>query len=201
MMNKEKFICFIQQDKVKEMIQIIQEIIFWRRPILIFITFLIVEFIFITIYQLHFDIASTLLFLLIVFNIIRLLCYCFGPFFKSYFLKPLPQDEPNSPNRIRTMDEVQNFLEDIFEKIEFCISKFKNYTLSPTISEHILFFSSSFLIFLITMTLGSYRLMFLVIHSILVLPGLICSPKVRQLFNTCVEKITNIKGSEKLKNE
>ena len=138
--NKPKYLEKFNEDDLQTFILRFQEIIFWRRPTVVCITFFIVELIFFTIYILKLDLISTFIFLLLLFNVFRLLKYWFGPYIEKILFKPLPPDDPTSPNRIRSLTEVYILLEMISVWIEDSWTWFKHYLSDPQLVEHFLFF-------------------------------------------------------------
>ena len=197
--NKPKYLEKFNEDDLQSFIIRFQEIIFWRRPIIVFITFLIVELIFLAIYVFKLDFISTSIFLLLLFNVFRLFKYWIGSFIEKSLFKPLPPDDPTAPNRIRSITEVYILLEMISVWIEDIWTWFKHYLSDPQPLEHFLFYGTCFFLFMIIALLGSYWFIFLIVHIILIAPGLLCSPHVRNYIQKLNKKIHYV--SDKIKDE
>jgi hypothetical protein len=161
--------------------QKIQEIILWRRPLAVVVTFAIAEsmFFFVSVTDLSF--LATVLFLHIVHILFRLVYSLAGRFIESVLFRAKYDDPPDLPNRIRSFDEVQALVHTAHEKGRAFVAWLRDYRAQPTIEKHALFFAPLFFLFVVSTVLGTFWVVFLIVHAVLIVPGVALNPTVRRL--------------------
>ena len=180
----------------EETVRKIQEVLLWRRPVVLAILFVLTEFTFYLVYAMKLDFGSTTMLLLIFYNIFKIIM---GPLDKVLF-SPLPEDKPDQPNRIRTSAEVKEITDKIKEKITLVADWLNDYSKNPTNQKHFIFFSISFIAFALFTMMGSFWVSFIVVHAILIIPGVYFSTFVQNLIHKDNKK-DNANSNEKVKTE
>jgi hypothetical protein len=171
----------------------VQEVILWRRPFPLILVFIVADFIFIFIYKFRLNFFSTVLFLAIVYNILRFV-YDFAGSALDYlfFRSPLPDDPPDRLNRIRTPDEVVDLLADWEARCRQLWGSLTTYAAEPSWDKHLTFFGTLFIVFVITTVVGTFAVMVIIVHAILIIPGMSLNPTVREFVR---EKIRAIEAA------
>lgn len=176
----------------------VQEIILWRRPLALTVLTICIELVFYSIYKLDLDFFSTVMYVIVLHNIAELFYLMLGELGNRIFFRPLPDDEPNSPNRIRNIAE----LSEIISKLLDVLVNFKKWLIdliySPTLSKCWTFFGISFAIFIVFSIFGSFWLCFFAVHTLLIIPGAISCPVLSPLL---MKQDTNISVQEKTKSD
>jgi hypothetical protein len=160
-------------------VQKIQEIILWRNPVALALTFIIVECIFVFIATTNLGFFPTILFLHIIHNIFRFVSRLAGPVLNILLFRAKYNDLPDQPNRIRTFDEVSALVHQYHEHGRDALQWLRDYRASPSLEKHFFFFATIFFFFVIATALGTFWLVFLVIHALLIIPGAVCNPRIR----------------------
>ncbi|KAH0791763.1 hypothetical protein GPJ56_004257 [Histomonas meleagridis] len=180
----------------EETIRKIQEVLLWRRPVVLAILVVLTELTFYLVYAMKLDFGATLMLVLILYNILKIVM---GSLEKVLFA-PLPEDKPDQPNRIRTNAEVKEITQKVQEKIAMVTNWLGDYMKNPTNQKHFIFFSIAFIAFALFTMMGSYWVCFIVIHLIYVLPGLYFSSFVQNLIHKN-QSNENVNKDEKVKTE
>ena len=180
-------------------ILLIQEIILWKRPKTLIILILLINLIFDIIYFTKLTTIATIIFLILLSFFLRILWKFFSNQISNFlFPEIIYENDPESPNRIRSMKELQLiYLK--FHKFFFNIFQWlRNYIQNPNKLNTFIFLSIMSLIFILFLKIGTYYILWILIHLILILPGFINSPFIRIFF---YEKFEQVKELIKSKNE
>jgi hypothetical protein len=157
----------------------IQEIILWRNPVAVALTFTFVEFIFFFIATTNLGFFPTILFLHILHNVFRFISRLAGTVLDVLLFRANYNDLPDQPNRIRTFDEVNTLIHKCHEHGRDALQWLSEYRTNPTLEKHFFFFSTLFFFFVIATALGTFWLVFLIVHAVLIIPGAVFNPRIR----------------------
>ncbi|OHT15778.1 hypothetical protein TRFO_13765 [Tritrichomonas foetus] len=167
----------------------IQKIVLWRCPKALISTLLIVEFIFFSIYQMNLDFISTFLFLIIIFYAFRFVWHVIGSSVGPTLFPEIPEEDESVPNRIRPLNDLKKLVSVIQNKIDALCKWLHEYLNNPTVSKHIIFFGTTFLLFVSFTIIGSFWFCFIVVHAVLLGPGIYFNPAVMKFVNEQKAKI------------
>jgi hypothetical protein len=172
------------------LIRKVQEVLLWRRPLPLLLIFIVVESIFIFVYKFGLNFFSTLLFLAIVYNVFRFVYDFAGAALdRVLFGSPLPADLPDQLNRIRPPDEVMDLVTNWEAKFRQLWQWFVAYVADPSWDRHLAFFGTLFVVLIITTIVGTFMLMVIIVHGILIVPGMSLNPVVREFVSERIRAI------------
>lgn len=172
----------------------LQEVLFWRRPLALALVFVIVDSIFTLVYALRLSFLSTILFLCVVSNIVRFVYEFAGTGVDLWlFEAPRPPDDPNQSNRVRTPEEVDATICYWQANGRRFGEWFRNYIAEPSWGKHAMFFGAVFIVFVVAMAVGTFSIVAIIVHAILVLPGLLLNPAVRGFVSERIRRAKEVK--------
>jgi len=157
-----------------------QEVIFWRRPIVLILIGAIVEAVFWGIKKMELTTFSTILFMIFLYHVTKLIWHFFAGAIRSFLFKELPELGIDEPNRTRSLSEVRRNLAHVKAKKMQIQEWLVNYMAEPTLVNTLLFVGTSFLLFSVFSYFGTYKILCVLVHAILIVPGLIVNPTVRK---------------------
>jgi len=150
-------------------IRLIQDIVLWRRPFLLVFFLIIIEFLFFSIYFLDLETFSTFIYILLIFSIIRFVY----SLFPLSIQKLLLNGNVSWEEKVWSTAEIAVIYQKTANRIQIGINWFLNYINQPNFVDHILFFGTSFLLYMMFSSIGPFWLIFVIVHSILIIPGII----------------------------
>jgi hypothetical protein len=166
----------------------------WRRPLALALVFVIVDSIFTLVYALRLSFLSTILFLCVVSNIVRFVYEFAGTGVDLWlFEAPRPPDDPNQSNRVRTPEEVDATICYWQANGRRFGEWFRNYIAEPSWGKHAMFFGAVFIVFVVAMAVGTFSIVAIIVHAILVLPGLLLNPAVRGFVSERIRRAKEVK--------
>jgi hypothetical protein len=180
-------------------VQKIQEVILWRSKAAVAITFVITELIFVFIGAANLGFFATIFFLHIVHSIFRIAFKFVGSVLNPLLFRATYDDAPDQSNRIRSFDEVNELVHKCHDRGRAAVQWLRDYRADPTIEKHFFFFFTLFFFFVISTSLGTFWVFFLMVHAVLIIPGAVLNPGLREF---AAKKIRNIReAAEKAKDE
>jgi hypothetical protein len=181
--------------------QKIQEVILWRSPLAVLATFAVVESMFFFVSATDLSFLATVLFLHIVHILFRLAYRVAGPLLDRLLFRAKYSDPPDRPNRIRSFEEVQALVHSAHERGRALIAWLRDYRAEPTAEKHALFFAPLFFVFVVSTVLGTFWVVFLIVHAVLIVPGAVCSPTVRAFVAQKVGQLRDTAQRAKVKED
>jgi hypothetical protein len=172
----------------------LQEVLFWRRPLALVLVLVIVDSIFAVVYALHLSFLSTIFFLCVVGNVARFIYEFAGTDIDLWlFETPLPSDDPDRPNRVRTPEEVDAIVRNWQTNGRRLVEWFRGYIAEPNWGKHAMFFGAVFIVFVVATAIGTFAIAVIVGHAMLVLPGLLLNPAVREFVGERIGRAKELK--------
>lgn len=169
-------------------IQRVQEVVLWKRPIVLAITLFVTNFIFLVEYRLQLDFLATIFFLCFIHSVVKIIQNYAGTTLEKILFPTLPEGDQTASNHVRPYSEVKEYLNKIAKSNEQLDEWLKEFVQAPTPMNCLLFFGTMFLLFITFNIFGSFWFLFILIHSILLIPGFVLSPIIRNFVNQKIEK-------------
>lgn len=169
-------------------IQRVQEVILWKRPIVLAITLLVTNIIFITEYRLQLGFLATIFFLGFIHSMLKVIQNIAGPVLEKILFPTLQEDDQSASNHVRPYSEVKEYLNKITKLNEQLDEWLKKFVQAPTPMNYLLFFGTMFLLFITFNIFGSFWFLYIFIHSGLLIPGLVLNPTIRNFVNHKIEE-------------
>ena len=154
----------------------IQELLFWRRPLISLFFSVVINLILFLIYYLDLSFLSTIGLLGAVRSLFLLLC---PKAFDSMFRNQKDEND-TSTNRIRTLQELKPKIQRLNKAIENIKLWFDEYVKNPTLKKNFIFFGFSALSFITAETLGTVFIFWILIDSVLFITPLLVNPKINE---------------------
>lgn len=155
----------------------IQEILLWRRPLQFGLLIFFAESFLFIVYIIDMDIFQFILFILMTYFLIHIFIVKYSSYIN--FFPPI-EDRGNKddPNRIYSLEELSNLISIIGSRMHTFFLGCKQKAEDPTIFGQIVWVIFLFCFFVILVIVKSFPILFLVVHSILYLPGFIFHPLI-----------------------
>lgn len=178
----------------EDLIEQFQAIVLWRNFIGLGVVAALVNIIFIVVRRMNITLIPALI-ILTIFKIVgEIVWNKFSKQIKEIAFKPVNKGAAGETNRIRSLSEICDVAAPVVQYAEKFINTIK--------AEHKSFNGQVLMtlgilagMFFLTLSIGSYRLTFLIVNGILFVPGLLCYPPV----NAKIKEL--LKNMEKPKTE
>jgi hypothetical protein len=158
-----------------------QEILLWHRPVVFIIILVAVESVFLVVSGLEFGALPTFFLLASLYFALQIVWVFAGSTIEAIFFQELPAGDPTALNRVRPIEEVQEICCRYSGQLRTVREWLEHYLIDPSVSDHLLFFGAAFVAFVIVTVLGTLWTVFIVVHSILILPGVLTNAKFNEI--------------------
>lgn len=177
----------------------IQSMLFWRRPIPMIILLVITELILIFIYQSNLGFFSVLSVLITLRYIVELVYHKFGEQISQVLFKEIDRGNANEPNKIYPLEPFCKLFVGISNRLYLFVMKlFKDRTPNGLLYSTTIYF----ILFIIFWFCGTFSIMFILIHLILLGPGILMHPKVYPYSQKYLKYILDFaENNEKIKSD
>ena len=167
----------------------VQAVLLWRSPVAVGLTFAITELIFFIVYRLNLNFAATVLLLGMLQSLARMVLPSLTNFLDTVVFPEIPEDPADLSNRIRSYDEVKQFIGHVHQKVSGVRTWLEDYVSHPTMMGHGIFFGVMFVAFWLVTAMGTFATVFLTVHFILIAPGVWFHPKVHEVVKAQMAKV------------
>lgn len=158
----------------------IYDVTSWRCPLALLFSIIITELIFISIYHMDLEFVSTVIYLIIIFYIVRLFWSIFGVYINSYLFPEFPDENERETYRIQALND----LRDISLFIRQQAHQFFLYVLKiiekPTLKVELYIVCILCLLFVFFTIIGTFWFSFFVYHLLFFLPKILQIQSVRK---------------------
>ena len=165
------------KDKVN-IVEHVEALIFWHRPVFSAIILGIIELTFILIYLSNFSKVTVVMITLGALAVANVSQKVLPKLFDKFFSFKIPETEPDATNRIRSVSEVSAYLTTMLSLwvsfIKFILSEFSLMHLIVSVI-------SLFFLTVILTVLGDFWIVFLFFHVIFILPGIVLHPRIYKI--------------------
>lgn len=164
----------------KKIIDFIQELLLWRRPFqFLLLTFFAESFLF-TVYITNMGFFQFVVFLLFLYFIVYIIAVKYSRYINIF---PSVEDESyrgseDEPNHVYSLDELSSLISIIGSRLHTFFLGCKQKAEDPTIFGQIVWVIFLFCFFVIVVIVKTFPILFLSLHAILFLPGIIFHPLI-----------------------
>jgi hypothetical protein len=166
----------------------VQEVIFWRSPVAVAVSFIGIEGLFYITHRMELSFFAVLCLFAILLSAIRTLYSIGGDVLDSLLFVDHSSDAPERPNRIRTVSEIRRVFERGTEKVKRLREWFREYRRVPTPGKHLRFISVIYPMFILGRWIGTAGVLFVIVHAVMIVPAVVCSPMIREFLKRTIEK-------------
>ena len=167
----------------------VQAVLLWRSPVAVGLTFAITELIFFIVYRLNLNFAATVLFFGMLQSLARMVLPSLANFLDTVVFPEIPEDPADCSNRIRSYDEMKQFMARVHQKVSGVMAWLEDYMSHPTMVGHGIFFGAMFVAFWLVTKMGTFLTVFVTVHLILIVPGVWFHPKVHEVLKAQMAKV------------
>lgn len=151
----------------------IHDIISWRCRLALCAFIFISELIFFAIYEMDLEFVSTIIFIIIVFYVLRLFWSIFGNALNPILFPEIPNEDERELYVAQSLKNLNQIILLVHEKMCLFISYLKQLLQNPSLKTEIYFFAVLAILFIFFSIIGTFWFCFFAYHFCLVLPKIL----------------------------
>ena len=173
-----------------QIVENVQAMLFWRRPIPMAILLSLIELLFIFIKKAELTFLPVAVLFVSIFVLGKIIINKFGEaIFRILFPEIENKGSENEPNRIRPVETIADIVTCTAKHVCMARGKLCSKVNAPGITGLSLKCGVLFGLFLFFCMTGTFWLIFVVLHLILLVPGIVLHPKVFEAISPYMEKV------------
>lgn len=156
----------------------IQELLLWKRPLQFGLLIFFAESFLFIVYYTDMGFFQFVLFILMIYFFICIIFLKYSYYVKKFFPPIKDRGNEDDPNRIYSLEELSSLISIFGSRLHTFFLGCKQKAEDPTIFGQIVWIIFLFCFFVILVIVKSFPILFLTVHSIIYLPGIIFHPLI-----------------------